>query len=137
MSESTGGCGGYSSLPDRVLRDPSDVRHDDHHARRDTGATPAAAAPARAAISDLVTKTIVYSTDPCSFCQRVKALLRVHGVEFEEINLSKDPAGRVELARRTGMMSFPQVLVGGRVIGGYAELQRAVDTGELDELLAT
>jgi glutaredoxin 3 len=84
-----------------------------------------------------VTKTIVYSTDPCSFCQRVKALLRVHGVEFEEINLSKDPAGRVELARRTGMMSFPQVLVGERVIGGYAELQRAVDTGELDELLAT
>ena len=78
----------------------------------------------------------VYSTDPCSFCVRVKALLQSHGVPFEEVNLSKDPAGRVELARRTGMLSFPQVLVGDRVIGGYAELQRAVDSGELDELLA-
>jgi glutaredoxin 3 len=83
-----------------------------------------------------VTNATVYSTDPCSFCERVKALLRAHGIEFEEINLSKDPVGRVELARRTGMMSFPQVLVGDRLVGGYAELQRAVDSGELAELLA-
>lgn len=81
-------------------------------------------------------KTIVYSTTPCSFCERVKALLRAHGVDFDEVNLAKDPAGRVELAQRTGMMSFPQVLVGDTLIGGYADVQRAVDDGELDDLLA-
>jgi glutaredoxin 3 len=78
----------------------------------------------------------VYSTDPCSFCSRVKGLLAAHGLEFTEINLTKDPAGRVELARKTGMMSFPQVLVGDRLLGGYAELQRAVEDGRLDELLS-
>jgi glutaredoxin 3 len=83
-----------------------------------------------------MSKVTVYTTDPCSFCARVKALLKSRGVEFDEVNLAKDPAGRVELAKRTGMMSFPQVLVGDRVIGGYSDVQRAADNGELDELLA-
>lgn len=78
----------------------------------------------------------VYSTEPCAFCARAKNLLAARGVDFVEINLSKDPAGRVELARRTGMMSFPQVLVGDHLVGGYTEVQQAVDSGQLDELLA-
>lgn len=81
-------------------------------------------------------KVTVYTTDPCSFCRRVKELLGARGIDFAEVNLSKDPAGRVELVRRTGMMSFPQVLVGERLIGGYAEVLAAADSGELDELLA-
>jgi len=80
-------------------------------------------------------KITVYSTEPCSFCARVKGLLSARGVEFTEVNLSKDPAGRLELAQRTGMMSFPQVLVDDQLIGGYAELQAAAEDGRLDELL--
>ncbi len=83
-----------------------------------------------------MSKVTVYTTDPCSFCTRVKALLKSRDIEFAEINLAKDPAGRVELARRTGMMSFPQVIVGEKLLGGYAEVQRAADNGELDDLLA-
>ena len=78
----------------------------------------------------------VYTTEPCSFCNRVKGLLRSRGAHYTEVNLSKDPEGRAELARRTGMMSFPQVLVGDQLIGGYAEVQAAADDGRLDELLA-
>jgi glutaredoxin 3 len=78
----------------------------------------------------------VYSTEPCSFCTRVKGLLASHGVQFTEVNLSRDPAGRMQLVDRTGMMSFPQVLVGDRLIGGFAELQAAAEDGRLDELLA-
>jgi glutaredoxin 3 len=83
-----------------------------------------------------MSKVTVYTTDPCSFCARVKALLKSRAIEFDEVNLSKDPTGRVELAKRTGMMSFPQVLVGERVLGGYSDVQKAADNGELDELLA-
>ena len=57
-------------------------------------------------------------------------------MEFVEVNLSKDPAGRMELVEKTGMISFPQVLVGDRLIGGFAELQAAAHSGRLDELLA-
>jgi glutaredoxin 3 len=66
----------------------------------------------------------------------VKGLLESTGVEYTEVNLTKDPDGRAELAVRTGMMSFPQVLVDDRLIGGYAELIAAAENGELGELLA-
>jgi glutaredoxin 3 len=78
----------------------------------------------------------VYSTEPCSFCRRVKGLLESRGVEYKEVNLSKDPVGRAELARRTGMLSFPQVLLDDELIGGFAELAEAADNGRLDELLS-
>jgi len=81
-------------------------------------------------------KVIVYSTDPCSFCARVKGMLDKRGVEFVEVNLTKDPAGRVELVEKTGMMSFPQVVVGDHLVGGFNELLAAEQDGRLDELLA-
>jgi len=83
-----------------------------------------------------MSKVTVYTTDPCSFCARVKGLLSAHGVDFEEVNLAKDADGRVELVKLTGMMSFPQVVAGRRLIGGFSEVQRAVEDGRLDELLA-
>ena len=82
-------------------------------------------------------KTItVYTTDPCGYCARVKGLLATRGLQFEEINLTRDPEGRIELVQRTGMMTFPQVLVDGDLVGGYTETAAAVASGRLDELLA-
>jgi len=89
-----------------------------------------------AILCEVMARITVYSTEPCSFCRRVKGLLDARGVEFSEVNLSKDPTGRVELARRTGMMSFPQVLIDDQLLGGFAELQAAAEDGRLDELLA-
>ena len=92
--------------------------------------------PSIAILSEVMSEITVYTTEPCSFCARVKGLLKARGVEFSEINLSKDPLGRMELAQRTGMMSFPQVVVGDRLLGGFAEVQDAANSGALDELLA-
>lgn len=86
--------------------------------------------------ADAKRQITVYTTEPCSFCARVKGMLKSRGLEFSEINLSKDPVGRVELASRTGMMTFPQVIVGDELLGGYAEMLTAVESGLLDELLA-
>jgi glutaredoxin 3 len=77
----------------------------------------------------------VYTTEPCSFCSRVKGILKAHEVEFSEVNLSRDPEGRVELAKQTGMMTFPQVIVDGELLGGFTEVQAAAESGRLDELL--
>jgi glutaredoxin 3 len=78
----------------------------------------------------------IYSTEPCSFCARVKGMLQARGVEFSEVNLARDPQGRVELANRTGMMTFPQVLIDGKLLGGFAEVQAAMESGRLEEMLA-
>jgi glutaredoxin 3 len=82
-----------------------------------------------------MSRVTIYTTDPCGYCARVKGLLAARGLDYEEVNLSRDPEGRVELARRTGMMTFPQVLIGDRLVGGFNELEAAVQDGRLDELL--
>jgi glutaredoxin 3 len=83
-----------------------------------------------------MSRITVYTTDPCAFCARVKGLLKSRGLEFSEVNLSKDPEGRLELASKTGMMTFPQVIVEGQLVGGFNETQAAVESGRLQELLA-
>jgi glutaredoxin 3 len=82
-----------------------------------------------------MSRVTVYTTERCSFCARVKGLLNARGIEFSEINLAEDPARREELARTTGMLSFPQVIVDGELLGGFTEVQAAAESGRLDELL--
>ena len=78
----------------------------------------------------------VYTTDPCPWCLNAKALLKKRGVEYQEINLAKDPDGRAELVRRTGMMTFPQILIDEQPLGGFDQLLAVDRAGRLDELLA-
>jgi glutaredoxin 3 len=78
---------------------------------------------------------VVYTTEPCGFCRQAKALLEARGVPFDEINLAKDPQGRAELVALTGQMTFPQVLVGERSVGGFRELVEADRDGTLEDLL--
>jgi glutaredoxin 3 len=79
---------------------------------------------------------IVYTTEPCGFCRQAKALLEARGVGYSEINLAKDPSGRADLVALTGQMTFPQIVVGERSIGGFRELIEADRAGSLEDLLA-
>jgi glutaredoxin 3 len=78
----------------------------------------------------------LYTTDPCGFCRQAKALLQSRGVDFAEINLAKDPQGRADLVAITGQMTFPQIVIGMRAIGGFRELLEADRDGLLTDLLA-
>ena len=78
----------------------------------------------------------VFTTAPCGYCRTAKALLAKRRIAYEEINLARDPEGRAELVRLTGMMTFPQVVIDGRPLGGYQELVRADRDGALAELAA-
>jgi glutaredoxin 3 len=79
---------------------------------------------------------VVYTTEPCARCIRAKDLLSSRGLEYNEINLAKDPVGRSELAKRTGHMTFPQIVVDGRALGGFEDLVAADERGELEALAA-
>ncbi len=79
---------------------------------------------------------IVYTTEPCGDGRQAKALLEARGVGYAEINLAKDPVGRADLVALTGQMTFPQIVVGQRAIGGFRELLEAGRGGTLDDLLA-
>jgi len=81
-------------------------------------------------------KVTVYTTEPCGFCRQAKSLLESRGVDYEEVSLTKDPDGRARLVQRTGQMTFPQIIVGERVVGGFRELLEADRDGSLGEILA-
>ena len=73
----------------------------------------------------------MYSTEPCGFCRTAKALLAARNIPYEEINLAKDPDGRAQLAEKTGMMTFPQIMLDGENIGGFQELAMLDRSGRL------
>ena len=81
-------------------------------------------------------KITLYTTEKCSSCLRAKALLTQRALPFEEVNLSRDPDGRSALVKRTGMLTFPQVLVGDEALGGFEALAAADRDGRLAALLA-
>jgi glutaredoxin 3 len=79
---------------------------------------------------------VVYTTNACGFCTRVKMLLSAREIDFREINIAGDPEAFVELAKSSGMMTLPQVFIGETFVGGYQETAEADATGRLQELLA-
>jgi glutaredoxin 3 len=81
-------------------------------------------------------KITLYTTDVCPYCVRAKQLLEKRELAFEEINLARDPDGRAKLVELTGMMTFPQIIIDGRPIGGYDQLAAADKSGQLAELVA-
>jgi len=79
---------------------------------------------------------LLYTTDNCPFCIRAKPLLDTRGVQYRELNLERDPEGRAELVKQTGMMTFPQVIIDGELVGGFQETLAADRSGRLAEMLA-
>jgi glutaredoxin 3 len=82
-----------------------------------------------------MSRVTVFTTEPCGYCRTAKALLDRRGISYEEVNLGKDPDGRAELVAKTGMMTFPQVIIDGQPLGGFQELAAADRAGRLADLL--
>jgi glutaredoxin 3 len=78
----------------------------------------------------------VYTTERCSLCTSAKTLLERRGIAYQEVNLARDADGREKLSRITGMVTFPQIMIGEEPVGGFAELLAADREGRLGELLA-
>jgi glutaredoxin 3 len=79
---------------------------------------------------------IVYTTQPCAYCRQAKALLEARGIAYLECDLARDMDGREALHRRTGFMTFPQIIVRDHVVGGFRELLQADRSGALASLVA-
>jgi len=83
------------------------------------------------------TDIVMYSSGWCPYCERARALLERKGLTFRESEVDEDPSERqTMLARSGGRRTVPQIFIGERHIGGYAELHALDKAGELDELTA-
>ena len=64
------------------------------------------------------------------------SLLERKGVEFTEVAAAFDPQKKAEMVQRSGgRMTFPQIFVGDRHIGGCDDMMALEREGKLDLLL--
>ena len=80
---------------------------------------------------------VIYTKPGCGYCHAAKALLDGKGADYIEIVASSDPAKKQEIIQRSGgRMTFPQIFIDGKHVGGSDDLHALDRRGELDSLLA-
>lgn len=77
----------------------------------------------------------IYSKPDCPFCNHAKALLEARQITYEELDVTNDPGLLIEMASHTGGRTFPQIVIGDRVVGGYDDLRALDQRGGLLALL--
>lgn len=61
----------------------------------------------------------VYSTPTCPYCNMAKEFLKSKGVEFEDIDVSKDINAAREMIAKSGFNGVPQIEINGKIIIGF------------------
>jgi glutaredoxin-like YruB-family protein len=73
-------------------------------------------------------KIKIYTAPGCPFCVLAKSYLEEKGVEFEEIDVSKNAQGAKEMVEKSKQMGVPVIEIDGQIIIGF-------DKEKIDELL--
>lgn len=81
-------------------------------------------------------KVKIFTTPYCPFCLRAKELLKNKAVNFEEIDLSREPNKFDEMSRKSnGARTVPQIFVDDTHIGDCDYIHELDNKGELDKVL--
>ena len=79
---------------------------------------------------------IIYTKPGCPYCHAAIDLLEQKGADYVEIVASNDPAKKQEMIQKSnGRMTFPQIFIDGKHIGGSDDLRALDAKGGLDALL--
>ena len=77
-------------------------------------------------------KAKIYTKDSCTFCVQAKTLMKIRGIEWEELNMQKVPAMRAELMEKCEKINImprtvPQIWLDDSYVGGFQELKNKLD----------
>ena len=72
----------------------------------------------------------------CGFSAQVVQILKQKGAEFKDVNILADAELRQGLKEYSNWPTFPQLYVGGKLIGGCDIVTSLHESGELDTVLA-
>lgn len=82
---------------------------------------------------------VLFTKTSCKYCSATKDLLNKLAVSYTDVNaevLENAADVRAALERKTGQTTVPNIFIGGRHVGGNAELQAAHKSGALADMLA-
>ena len=77
----------------------------------------------------------LYTKDYCPYCIKAKNLLDSLGATYEEIDITSTPEVIMELAKKSGMRTVPQIFRGDECLGGFDSINAMNDEGKLREKL--
>lgn len=82
---------------------------------------------------------VIYTVDYCPYCKKAEMLLNNKGVRYKNINItSNEEEYRNKLGEYYGIegrVTVPQIIIGGKRIGGFDVLEKLENSGELDKIL--
>jgi glutaredoxin-like YruB-family protein len=61
----------------------------------------------------------IYSTPSCHFCLLAKEWFKEKGVEFKDVDVSRDHDAAKEMIEKSGQMGVPVVEINGELIIGF------------------
>jgi monothiol glutaredoxin len=73
----------------------------------------------------------------CGFSAQVVQILKQKGADFKDVNILADAELRQGLKEYSNWPTFPQLYVGGKLIGGCDIVTSLNESGELDTMLAS
>ena len=80
-------------------------------------------------------KIELYTVDYCPYCHKALKFLDEHNVDYVNHDITdNEQEMRCELGRKyniQGDVTVPQIFVNGKRIGGYTDMIKLYDTGEL------
>ncbi len=64
-------------------------------------------------------RVIVFSTPTCTYCNAAKKYFREKGVQFRDVDVSRDTAAARDMVRRSGQTGVPVIDIGGKIVIGF------------------
>ena len=81
-------------------------------------------------------KIIIYSSAYCPYCSAAKALLEQKKLIFKEILIDNDNTVKSKMIELSeGRKTVPQIFFGESHIGGFDDLKKISDDGNLEKIL--
>ena len=71
----------------------------------------------------------------CGFSSRASQALKAAGATFHHVNVLEDPEVRANLPRYSDWPTFPQLFIGGELIGGCDITVELYESGELARMV--
>ena len=64
-------------------------------------------------------KVIVYSTPTCPYCVYAKEYFKQKGVEFEDVDVTKNESDAREMIMKSGQMGVPVIDIDSNIVVGF------------------
>ena len=78
----------------------------------------------------------MYTSQFCPYCSNAENLLKSKGYEIsEKIYVDQNPEELSRMIEMTGKRTVPQIYINEKYIGGFDELKKLDNTGDLDKEL--